>query len=104
MGSDRLATGGLGGNARRARAQGCEQWRRCREARVPSGIISSEGESETAKFLPVCKAVPPTTFALAVKPADLKSANAKVVGGEPQEVIGDDHPRYMTIANFTYRR
>lgn len=42
-----------------------------REVRAPFGVSSvGNDRGETAKFLPVCKAVPPTTFVLAVKPAD----------------------------------
>ncbi len=66
-----------------------------REVWAPFGVsLTRNGRSETAKFLPACKAVPPTTFAV----------SAKVVGGEPQEVVGDNHPRYMTITNFAHRR
>jgi len=44
---------------------------------------------ETAKFLPACKAAPSTTFTAVIV--------VKVVLGEPQEGIGNNTPRYMTI-------
>ena len=45
----------VAGNARIGKPKRCEQKRRCRKARVPSGIVLSKDRNATAKSLPESK-------------------------------------------------
>ncbi len=59
---------------------------------------------ETAKSLLVCKAVSSTIFEDMTVLEYTLYISSKMVLEEPQEVVGNCHPRYMTIRVFTLDR